>query len=52
MAVLVLSEPIPNAVEGDDYVRVWNADVSGDTSGMNFTLAGWGESGPVGSSNL
>lgn len=49
MAILVLRDPIPNAVEGTDYVKVWNADVSGDMTDKNFTLVGWGGSGPIGS---
>merc|ERR1712013_539644 len=27
MAILVLKDPIQDAVEGTDYVKVWNADV-------------------------
>jgi len=51
MAILVLKDPIPNARRGRDYVDVWNADVRGDTINEEFTLVGWGDSGPVGTSN-
>ena len=52
VAIFVLKEPIEDAVLGRDYVEVWNADVSGDMTDKNFTLVGWGGSGPVGSSNF
>ena len=51
MAILVLKDPIPNARRGRDYVDVWNADVRGDTINEEFTLVGWGDSGPIGTSN-
>ena len=50
MAILVLNEPIPNAVAGTDYVEVYNAGVSGDMVNKTFTLVGWGDFGPAGGS--
>ena len=47
VAIMVLDRPIPNAVEGDDYLKVY--DGSDKTmEGEVFTLVGWGNSGPVG----
>ena len=51
MAILVLDEPIPNARKGRDYVDVYNAGATGDVIGKEFTLLGWGDSGPVGNNN-
>lgn len=49
VAIMVLDRPIPNAVEGDDYLKVY--DGSDKTmEGEVFTLVGWGNSGPVGTS--
>ena len=52
IAIFVLKEPIQDAVLGTDYVEVWNADVSGDMTNTNFTLVGFGGSGPAGSTTF
>ena len=51
VAVMVLESPIEDAVEGDDWLQVYNPDAMGKTmEGEIFTLVGWGSSGPIGSS--
>ena len=47
IAILVLDEPIEDAVEGIDYVNIWNADDMDSVEGREFVLAGWGLSGEV-----
>ena len=47
IAIMVLDEPVPNAVEGRQYVKLWNAGEMGSVEGREFILAGWGASGPV-----
>ena len=43
VAIMVLEEPIVDAVVGDDYLEVWSADMMNDTmEGKVFTLIGWG----------
>lgn len=48
VAIMVLDKPIPNAVEGTDYVTVWDTNDRGSIEGKDFTLVGWGGAGPVG----
>ena len=49
IAILVLEEPIPNAVAGDDYLDLWDVEEMNSTmEGKIFTLIGWGLSGKVG----
>ena len=47
IAIMVLDEPVPNAVEGTHYVKLWDAEEMGSVEGREFILAGWGASGPV-----
>ena len=42
---MVLDRPIENAVEGVNYVKMWDAEEMGDVTGREFILAGWGSSG-------
>lgn len=49
VAIMVLESPIPDAVEGEDFLKIWD----GSTNTMKdqvFTLVGWGNSGGVGTS--
>lgn len=45
--MLILEDEKPNAVEGVDYIRVWDDEKDGDITGKEFALMGWGLSGPV-----
>ena len=47
IAILVLDEPIEDAVEGVDYVNIWNAADMDTVEGKEFVLAGLGLSGEV-----
>lgn len=47
IAIMVLDRPISGAMEGVDYVPIWNAQEMGDVVGREFILAGWGASGEV-----
>ena len=44
---MVLDRPIPNAVLGEDYVNIWNAETMESVAGRDFILAGWGSSGEL-----
>ena len=44
---MVLDRPVPNAVEGRHYVKMWDASEMGSVQGREFILAGWGASGPI-----
>ena len=44
---MIFEEPIEDAVEGKDYIHVWDAEEMGDVAGRQFILAGWGASGEV-----
>ena len=47
IAIMVLDRPIPNAVLGEDYVNIWNAETMESVAGRDFILAGWGSSGEL-----
>ena len=47
IAIMVLDRPVPNAVEGKHYIKLWNAEEMGSVAGKEFILAGWGASGAV-----
>ena len=44
MAIIVLDEDKPNAVEGVDYISPWYGSES-DLVGKEFMLTGWGLAG-------
>ena len=47
IALMIFDEPIEDAVEGVDYINVWDAEEMGDVANRQFILAGWGASGEV-----
>ena len=47
IALMIFEEPIEDAVEGVDYIHIWDAEEMGDVAGKQFILAGWGASGEV-----
>ena len=47
MAILILAEEKPDAQLGRDYIELWDDELDGDVTGMEFALMGWGRSGPV-----
>ena len=51
VALLILNKPLDNAVEGVDYVKIWDPVDEQDTSvsvGDEFILAGYGSHQPWG----
>ena len=48
LALLILDRPIPNAVEGVHYVKMWDEATMGDDYiGLEFAIAGWGAAAEI-----
>ena len=48
LALLVLDRPIPNAVQGVHYVKMWDEATMGtDYVGLEFAIAGWGAAAEI-----
>ena len=47
IALMIFEEPIEDAVEGKDYIHVWDTKEMGNFANRQFILAGWGASGEV-----
>ena len=47
IALMIFEEPIEDAVEGKDYIHVWDTKEIGNVANEQFILADWGASGEV-----
>ena len=47
IALMIFEEPIEDAVEGKDYIHVWDAEEIGNVANRQFIIAGQGASGEV-----